>query len=229
MADNSGPTQSVCGSPDQHSNTTTSSTRTANQESSVPAATTGHALLTTTPTERRRDQGDAVVCPTTGRLGPRLAARRYLSTLWLLDHGITSMPRGARASLFRTWVFPCWTRMDEGWINAFCRIPWIALTQSGWDCRACRVGVLSGGDQSRHEWVALFTTFCLSDCVDDTILVLPRANCSQRDPCPTQMPSRPGGGLAAALGLATGPECAASLAPMVLPPKPGELQTHHPS
>ena len=32
--------------------------------------------------------------------------------------------------------------------------------------------VLSVGEQSRHKGVALFTTFCLSYCVDDTIFVL---------------------------------------------------------
>ena len=40
--------------------------------------------------------------------------------------------------------------------------------------QSLKCGVLPKGKQGGHQWVTLFTTFCLYDCVDDAVVVLPQ-------------------------------------------------------
>ena len=86
------------------------------------------------------------------------------------------MPCGTTPSLFHTWVFPCCTRMEEWRNQTFCKNPKANKRSSSWSSglQSLKGGVLSQGQQCRHEWVALLATFCLHNGVNKAVLVFPR-------------------------------------------------------
>ena len=179
---------------ERRSSTTTPTMHTASPESPDLSAAIGRVPLKEIPTGTERNHGGQEECLKCGHRGRQSEVRRRPSTPWLRIVDSSDGFRRVNASWYHAFPVPnlrfSLVDTDVGVVEQRIlqnpadgahpvggthdvhvvqgREQTLICAELGLQSLKC--GALTKGKHGGHQWVALFTTFCLDDCVDDAIM-----------------------------------------------------------